>query len=232
MTREIVMDTETTGLDPANGDRIVEIGAVELLNHLPTGNVFHRYVNPERDVAPEAVAVHGLTTEFLKGHATFEAVAQDFLDFVGSDTLVIHNASFDIGFLNAELGYLDRPPLQWARVFDTLKLARQKFPMAQVSLDALCRRFGIDNSKRTKHGALLDSELLAEVYLELIGGRQTALTLTTAKVGVNRGQASASPRVRHRPAPLQARLSPDELAAHLRHMQELGPDAVWKKYVS
>lgn len=176
MIREIILDTETTGLDPATGDRVVEIGAVELLNHLPTGRTFHVYINPERDMPKEAEAVHGLFA-FLSDKPIFAAIAQDFLDFIGDAALVIHNASFDMAFLNAELGFLRLGPIPPERVIDTLHIARQKHPGSANSLDALCRRYGIDNSKRTRHGALLDSELLAEIYLELIGGRQTALVL-------------------------------------------------------
>ena len=168
MVREIILDTETTGLDPATGDRIVEIGAVELLNHLPTGRTFHVYVNPERDMPREAEAVHGLSIAFLKDKPVFAAVAQDFLEFIDDAALIIHNASFDMAFINAELGFLRLPSIPPERVVDTLLIARQKHPGAANSLDALCRRYGIDNSRRTKHGALLDSELLAEVYLELI----------------------------------------------------------------
>jgi DNA polymerase III subunit epsilon len=230
VTREIVMDTETTGLDPAQGDRLVEIGAVELLNYLPTGRTFHRYINPERDVPAEAVAVHGLTADFLKQHPVFADVAQDFLEFIGDAPLIIHNASFDIGFLNAELSYLEKPPLAWGRVTDTLKLARDKFPMAQASLDALCRRFGIDNSKRTKHGALLDSELLAEVYLELIGGRQTALTLSTAPKPKAFQSTPSQKRTLLRTVPLASRLTEDERSQHQLHVKELGPDSMWLRY--
>ena len=177
MVREIILDTETTGLDPATGDRIVEIGAVELLNHLPTGRTFHVYINPERDMPKEAEAVHGLSSAFLRDKPVFSAIAQDFLEFIGSDVLIIHNASFDMAFINAELGFLRLPAIPPERVVDTLHIARQKHPGTGNSLDALCRRYGIDNSRRTKHGALLDSELLAEVYLELIGGRQASFGL-------------------------------------------------------
>jgi DNA polymerase-3 subunit epsilon len=181
MIREIILDTETTGLDPATGDRVVEIGAVELLNHLPTGRTFHVYINPERDMPKEAEAVHGLSSAFLSDKPIFAAIAQDFLDFIGDAALVIHTASFDMAFLNAELGFLRLGPIPPERVIDTLHIARQKHPGSANSLDALCRRYGIDNSRRTKHGALLDSELLADVYLELIGGRQTALILEATR---------------------------------------------------
>ncbi len=176
MIREIVLDTETTGMDPADGDRLVEIGCVELVNHLPTGRTFHVYINPEREVPAEAIAVHGLTNAFLADKPTFGEVVGDFMDFIANDsTLVIHNASFDMKFLNAELKKFGFPSIEWKRVIDTLDMARRKFPGSPANLDALCRRFGIDNSNRTLHGALLDSELLAEVYLELLGGRQHGL---------------------------------------------------------
>ena len=175
--REIVFDTETTGLSPENGDRVVEIGCVELINHVPTGNNWHRYINPQRYMPGDAFRVHGLSEEFLSKQPTFAEVVDDFLEFVGRTPLVAHNASFDVGFINAELALLDRPPLDVAAIVDTVSIARRKYPGAQASLDALCRRFNVDLSARTKHGALLDAELLAEVYLELIGGRQPTLGL-------------------------------------------------------
>ena len=175
--REIVFDTETTGLSPGDGHRVVEIGCVELINHVPTGNNWQRYINPQRYMPGEAFRVHGLSEEFLAKQPTFAEVADDFLTFVGRTPLVAHNASFDVGFINAELALLDRPPLDVARIVDTVAIARRKYPGAQASLDALCRRFDVDLSARTKHGALLDAELLAEVYLELIGGRQPTLGL-------------------------------------------------------
>lgn len=175
--REIILDTETTGLSPANGDKIVEIGCVELINHLPTGNCFQKFLNPERDIPEEAIRIHGLTREFLKDKPVFSEIAEDFLEFIGDDTLIIHNADFDIKFLNAELAKAGFKPILMNRVIDTLALARKKFPGVPTSLDALCRRFNIDNSDRSLHGALLDSKLLAAVYLELIGGRQTGLEL-------------------------------------------------------
>lgn len=228
MIREIILDTETTGLNPASGDRVVEIGAIELLNHLPTGRTFHAYINPERDMPSEAESVHGLSSAFLKDKPVFAQIAQDFIDFIGDATLVIHNASFDIGFLNAELGYLNRPHIPPERVIDSLHLARMKHPGAQNSLDALCRRYSIDNSKRTKHGALLDSELLAEVYLELIGGRQTALVLDTQVR--KRTIEIANPKAvnLNRPYPLPSRITPAELEAHQLFVKELGENAVWK----
>lgn len=174
--REIVLDTETTGIDPLDGHRLVEIGCVELENHLPTGRTYHQYINPERNVPAEVVAVHGLTTERLAKEPTFGEIVADFLDFLGDDAkLVIHNAEFDMKFINAELKMFGFPDISNKRVFDTLTMARKKFPGSPANLDALCRRFNIDNSNRTLHGALLDSELLAEVYLELLGGRQQGL---------------------------------------------------------
>jgi len=176
--REIVLDTETTGFEPNDGDRIVEIGAVELFNHLPTGRTYHQYINPQRNMPEGAFGVHGLSEEFLSDKPVFKAIAQDFIDFIGGSKLVIHNASFDMKFLNAELSWVSRPPLPKSQAVDTLALARRKYPGSPASLDALCRRFGINNSSRTLHGALLDSEILAEVYLELIGGRQPDLVMS------------------------------------------------------
>ncbi|MEI7598615.1 MAG: DNA polymerase III subunit epsilon [Aestuariivirga sp.] len=226
--REIILDTETTGLDPATGDRIVEIGAVELLNHLPTGQTFHVYINPERDMPKEAEAVHGLSSAFLKDKPVFAAIAQDFLEFIGEDVLIIHNASFDMAFVNAELGFLRLPAIPSERVVDTLHIARQKHPGASNSLDALCRRYGIDNSKRTKHGALLDSELLAEVYLELIGGRQTALILE-ASATKKAATVVAAQIARQRPSPLPQRLTEAERAAHADFVAQLGEHALWRQ---
>jgi DNA polymerase-3 subunit epsilon len=228
MLREVILDTETTGLDPANGDRVVEIGALELLNHLPTGRTFHVYVNPERDMPKEAEAVHGLSAEFLRDKPVFAAVAQDFLDFIGDATLIIHNASFDVAFLNAELAFLRLPALMPERVVDTLHIARQKHPGSANSLDALCRRYGVDNSRRTKHGALLDSELLAEVYLELIGGRQTALILEASRVKKTTTVISA-PIDLQRPSPLPPRLTAAEREAHAAFVVGLGENALWKQ---
>ena len=175
MLREITLDTETTGLSHQAGHRIVEIGCIELINHLPTGQHFHAYINPERDVPPESTAITGLTYDFLKNHRIFELIANEFLSFIQGDQLIIHNASFDMGFLNSELGRLNKPKLEGSRVTDTLAMARKKFPGSPASLDALCKRFQIDLSRRDKHGALLDSKLLAQVYLELLGGRQRQL---------------------------------------------------------
>ena len=229
MVREIILDTETTGLDPAKGDRIVEIGAVELLNHLPTGRTFHVYINPERDMPKEAEAVHGLSSTFLRDKPVFASIAQDFMEFLGNDVLIIHNASFDMAFINAELGFLRMPSIPPERVVDTLHIARQKHPGAANSLDALCRRYGIDNSRRTKHGALLDSELLAEVYLELIGGRQTNLILEASLTKRAATVVAAQQISYHRPAPLPSRLTDEERAAHSAFVADLGEHALWKQ---
>lgn len=230
--REIVLDTETTGLDPFSGDRIVEIGGVELLNQVQTGRTYHQYVNPKRDMPAEAFAVHGLSAEFLSDKPVFEQICQAFLDFVGDAKLVIHNAAFDMKFLNAELGWANRPPLPMSRSVDTLDIARRRFPGAQNTLDALCRRFGIDNSNRTKHGALLDSELLADVYLELNGGRQSNLSLAVAKTDKSSNISKVSdwiPTARH--SPLPSRLTAEELAAHSEVVKSLGQNAIWKDYL-
>ncbi|HSV29578.1 MAG TPA: DNA polymerase III subunit epsilon [Candidatus Omnitrophota bacterium] len=221
--REIVLDTETTGFDPLAGHRIVEIGCVELLNHLPTGQVFHVYINPERDMPDEAFKVHGLSNEFLADKPVFAEVVADFLAFIGDDPLVIHNAEFDMRFLNAEMTRLGFPAMPMSRSIDTVIMARKKFPGAQANLDALCRRFEIDNTHRTHHGALLDSELLAEVYLQLIGGRQPGFELglsgksdTGAKVAVVR---EARPPRPHAP-------TPEELEAHAAFVGKL-KKAIW-----
>lgn len=228
--REIVLDTETTGFEPSEGHRIVEIGAVELFNHMPTGRTFHQYVNPERDVPAEAFAVHGLAEDFLRQHPVFKAVGKTFLDFLGDARLVIHNAAFDIKFLNAELHWSGLPQLGWDRVTDTLAMARQRFPGSPASLDALCRRFGVDNSAREKHGALLDSEILAEVYLELIGGRQPGLVLAPVAARTTGPQDSGDWRPLPRPTPLPARLSEAEANAHAAFVAALGDAAIWKQY--
>jgi DNA polymerase III subunit epsilon len=225
--REIVLDTETTGLDPLTGHRLVEIGAIELFNHLPTGKTYHSYINPGRDVPREAEAVHGLSSDFLKDKPRFEEIAGDFLEFIVDSTLVIHNASFDVGFLNAELGFIKRPPILYERVVDTLALAKKRHPAGPNSLDALCKRYGIDNSKRTRHGALLDSELLAEVYLELIGGRQIALTLPKAG-NVRALQAGVARAPSGRVRELPPRLTPEERDAHEKMVDSLGAGALWK----
>ena len=229
--REIVLDTETTGLDPLKGDRLVEVGCVELLNRIPTGSTFHAYFNPDRDMPAEAFAIHGLSIEFLKGHKRFHEVVDDFLAFIGDDApLVIHNASFDHGFLCAELKRLERAPISRDRLVDTLALARRKHSAGPYNLDALCGKYGIDNSRRTKHGALLDAEILAEVYLELIGGRQAQLglaeTVEPRAVGSNGATVT-----RQRPAPLAARLTEADLAAHAAFVATLGDNAIWRNYL-
>ena len=227
--REIVLDTETTGLDPAGGDRIVEIGGIELVNHMPTGRSFHTYLNPERDMPAEAFAVHGLSAAFLADKPKFRDIAPDFLAFIGDARLVIHNAAFDMKFLNAELGWIEMASLPWARAVDTLDIARRRFPGAQNGLDALCRRFGIDNSGREKHGALLDSELLAEVYLELMGGRQPDLTLTVVASGGASGDVAADWTPPKRARPLPPRITPSDLERHAALVATLGENALWNK---
>jgi len=227
--REIVLDTETTGFDPEQGDRIVEIGAVELVNHMPTGRTYHQYINPERPMPQEAFEVHGLDDDFLRQHPVFAHVAQAFIDFVGDARLVIHNAAFDMKFINAELVWLERPAIPFDRAIDTLEIARRKFPGSPASLDALCRRFGIDNSARTLHGALLDSEILAEVYLELIGGRQPDFGLTPAGAAGAHGPGGAEAEWRPgpRPRPLPSRLTKAEAARHAAFVETLGDEALW-----
>ena len=220
--REVALDTETTGLKHGSDDRIVEIGCVELINHVPTGQTFQRYLNPERDVPEEAFAVHGLNREFLSRHPLFADVAGDFLEFLGSSTLVIHNAEFDLGFINAELCRLDLPPIPPDRAVDTVHMARRKFPGAQASLDALCRRFQIDTSERNLHGALKDAQLLALVYVELTGGRQTDLRLAQADMP---GPAAADRRSPRAPRPHGP--SPEELAAHEKFLDRL-EKPIWR----
>lgn len=228
--REIVLDTETTGLEPSTGDRIVEIGAVELFNQMPTGKTYHQYINPDRLMPKGAFDVHGLGDDFLRDKPRFRAIAPAFLAFIGDARLVIHNAPFDMKFLNAELTAAGHDPLPMARAFDTVALARQKFPGSPASLDALCRRFGVDNSAREKHGALLDSEILAEVYLELIGGRQPDLTLnpTTARTAT---QTATTWRPGPRPNPLLPRLTDDERNAHDALIAKQGAASIWNKRV-
>ncbi len=220
--REIVLDTETTGLDPAGGHRIVEIGCIELVDQMPTRRDYHEYIDPEMEMPEGALEVHGLTTEFLSGKPRFAEIVESFLSFIGSDTLVVHNAPFDIGFLNTELGRLSHAPLPLERAVDTVLLARRKFPGAPANLDALCKRFGIDNSHRTRHGALLDAELLAEVYLELLGVRQNALRLGPS-VGAERLAVAAGP-VR---APREHGPSAEEAAAHAAFIATL-KDPIWE----
>src|SRR5262245_42635056 len=228
--REIVLDTETTGLDPAQGHRLVELGCVELLNRIPTGSTFHVYLDPERDMPAEAFAVHGLSAEFLRGHKRFVEVADEFLAFIGDAPLVIHNASFDHAFLCAELKRAERALIARERLVDTLLLARRKHPGGSNRLDDLCTRYGIDNSRRTKHGALLDAEILAEVYVELTGTRQAQLILVEASntaVGIGAGAAV----IRVRPAALAPRLSAEEREAHLAFVATLGENAIWRAYL-
>ncbi|MPZ11596.1 MAG: DNA polymerase III subunit epsilon [Kiloniellaceae bacterium] len=221
--REIVLDTETTGLDPASGHRIVEIAGLELLHHLPTGRTFREYINPERDMPEEAERIHGLSADFLKDKPLFAAIAPAFLDFIGDAKLVIHNAAFDMKFLNAELRQAGLDPLVPERAIDSVMLARKRFPGAQVSLDALCRRFEVDNSARTFHGALLDCELLAEVYLELCGGRQPGLILESRRSRI----AVVAPSAREVRPPRAHAASPEEEAAHAAMLEKLS-DPLWR----
>ncbi|NVK33580.1 MAG: DNA polymerase III subunit epsilon [Rhodobacteraceae bacterium] len=236
--REISFDTETTGLNPRTGDRLVEIGGVELINHVPTGKSYHVYINPERDMPEEAFRVHGLSAEFLADKPKFVDVADEFLEFVGDATLVIHNAAFDMGFINFELERVGRAKISNDQVLDTLEIARRKHPSGPNSLDALCSRYGIDNSRRIKHGALLDAEILAEVYLELIGGKQRALSLTPEEDQESVESSSNTQRqtglgtfsARQRPGPRPAYLPEAELAAHKAFIEGMGESSVWKKY--
>lgn len=241
--REIVLDTETTGFEPDQGDRIVEIGAVELVNHMPTGRTFHEYINPERAMPIGAFEIHGIGCDLLDpprpaapGQVTlrdkpvFAHVGQKFLDFIGDARLVIHNAAFDVKFLNAELRWLNLPQIAWERAVDTLAMARSRFPGSPASLDALCRRFGIDNSNRVLHGALLDSEILAEVYLELIGGRQPVFGLAPVQPAKPGEAATGDWRPPPRPRALAPRLTETEAAAHAAFVEMIGPSALWRKY--
>lgn len=225
--REIVFDTETTGLDPFQGDRMVEIGCIELVNRFPTGKTFHCYFNPERDMPEGALRVHGLTIEFLKDKPLFAHKADELVAFLDDAQLVAHNAMFDLSFLNAELERIGAAPVGRDRMVDTLLLARRKHPGSPNRLDDLCVRYAVDNSRRTKHGALLDAELLAEVYIELIGARQAQLILSQTAAPV---QTAGAIVVRERPAPLEARLTGDERDAHLRFVETLGDNAIWRDY--
>jgi DNA polymerase-3 subunit epsilon len=227
--REIVLDTETTGLDPYQGHRVVEVGCIELLNRIPSGQTFHRYINPQRDMPPEAFAVHGLSVEFLKDKPFFAEVVDELMAFVGDAPLVAHNASFDLGFLNAELERAGRVLLGRDRMVDTLLLARRRHPGSPNRLDDLCARYGIDNTRRVKHGALLDAEILAEVYLELVGGRQAQLILVES-VGIvaANGRAAA---LRPRPTALLPRLTEADLAAHAAFRASLGDHPIWADYL-
>ena len=228
--REIVLDTETTGLDPLRGDRLVEVGCVEIFNRMPTGQTFHRYINPERDMPEEAFAVHGLSSEFLADKALFAHIVDDFLEFIGDAPLVIHNASFDISFINAELDRLKRQAIGRDRLVDTLMLARRKHPGVSNRLDDLCSRYAIDNSRRTKHGALLDAELLAEVYIDLIGARQSQLILAETTFHQTGGTVDM-PR-RQRAVPLAPRVTDADRIAHRDFIGTLGEKAIWKEFVA
>ncbi|MBO9463838.1 DNA polymerase III subunit epsilon [Tropicibacter sp. R15_0] len=240
--REIVLDTETTGFDPFSGDRIVEIGAVELMNHVATGETYHVYINPERGMPDEAFGVHGIGPDLLdspraaepgevtlKDKPVFQKVGQSFLDFIEDSQLVIHNAAFDMKFLNAELKWMGLPEIPYERAIDTLMIARKRFPGSPASLDALCRRFNIDNSNRTLHGALLDSEILADVYLELIGGKQPDFGLAPVEETSNSARTETNWRPEPRPTPLPSRLSEKEKAAHAAFVEKLGDEALWSK---
>jgi DNA polymerase III subunit epsilon len=229
--RESVFDTETTGLDPHKGDRLVEIGCIELLNRFPTGRTFHRFINPERDMPQEAFAVHGLSCDFLKDKPLFASIVDELLDFIDEAALVAHNATFDLNFLNSELERIKRAAIPRDRLVDTLLLARRKYPGGSNRLDDLCVRFGIDNSRRTKHGALLDAELLAEVYVELVEARQAQLGLVAAQTSKVAGASSAI-AVRGRPAPLPPRVTDAERAAHSVFVATLGEKAIWKDYAA
>ncbi|WP_062209237.1 DNA polymerase III subunit epsilon [Aureimonas sp. AU12] len=231
--REIVFDTETTGLDFAD-DRIIEIGGIELWNHIPTGREYHCFIRPEgRKVDPSAFDIHGISDEFLRDKPVFGEIVEDFAAFFDGARLIAHNAAFDVRFLNAELGRLGRPAIEPGLVIDTLPMARRKFPMAPATLDALCSRFSIDTTKRDKHGALVDSELLAQVYIELIGGRQSALRLVTDADGLDeRGVALAAIRIPPRPVPLAPRLTAAEREAHAGFVATLGPDSLWSKLLT
>jgi len=238
--REIVLDTETTGFDPFSGDRIVEIGAVELLNHMPTGETYHVYINPERSMPIEAFGVHGIGPDLLeppqtpepgavtlKDKPVFAKVGQGFLDFVRDSKMVIHNASFDMKFLNAELRWMGLRELPMEQALDTLAIARKRFPGSPATLDALCRRFHINNSNRVLHGALLDSEILAEVYLELIGGRQPDFGLAT-NTSSSSGATQDDWRPTARPNPLKKLLTEEEQSAHDEFVEKMGEGALWK----
>ena len=231
--REIIFDTETTGLRPEDGERIIEIGAVELENRFPTGRSFHVYINPEgRQVHPDALRVHGITDQFLAEKPVFAAIAEEFLGFIGESVLVAHNANFDMGFLNAEFSRLGLPPIAPERIVDSLQIARRKHPMGPNSLDALCTRYAIDNARRTRHGALLDAELLAEVYIELNGGRQANLVLDSENSNpAETLEIEVQPSARQqRPQPLPTRLDAETTERHAAFVATLGESAIWKIY--
>ena len=229
--REIVLDTETTGLDPLRGDRLVEIGCVEIFNRMPTGQTFHRHLNPERDMPAEALAVHGLSSEFLADKPLFAHVVEQFLEFIGDAPLVIHNASFDIAFINAELDRVKLPPIARERLVDTLLLARRKHPGVSNKLDDLYSRYAIDNSRRTKHGALLDAELLAEIYIDLIGARQSQLILAAESRAIRIDGYGEMPR-RQREIPLAPRVSEDDRLAHRAFIATLGEKPIWSDFLA
>lgn len=228
--REIVFDTETTGLDPKTGDRLVEIGLIELVNHIPTADTFHRYVNPERSMPAEAQRIHGLDDGFLADKPLFAAVADELIEFIGDATLIAHNSNFDMGFLNFELGRVGHSAIPNERVIDTLMLARRRHPAGPNSLDALCNRYQVDTSRRTFHGALLDAELLAEIYIELIGGRQAALVLGEEPEAPTLSVARQTVKLGERPEPRRFNLGAEELAAHRAFVETLGEDAIWADY--
>src|SRR6478735_6419014 len=228
--REIVLDTETTGLDPLRGDRLVEVGCIEIYNRMPTGQTFHRYINPQRDMPAEAFNVHGLSSEFLASKPLFTEVVEEFLEFIADAPLVIHNASFDIAFINAELDRIKRQPILRERLVDTLLLARRKHPGVSNRLDDLCSRYSIDNSRRTKHGALLDAELLAEVYIDLIGARQSQLILASETPRQSGGTLEL-PR-RQRTVPLSSRVTEDDRIAHRDFVATLGEKAIWTEFLA
>ena len=231
--REIVLDTETTGLDPYDGHRIVEIGAVELFNHVPSGNVYHQYINPVRKMPEQAFAVHGLSDEFLSDKPKFADIASEFLDFIGSEKLIIHNASFDMKFINYELSKIKREEVSYDRAVDTLAIARKKFPGSPASLDSLCRRFKIDNSARVMHGALLDSQILAEVYLELIGGKQPDFMLGVSSVSLKNKESTQTKKITNvRSERLKPRLTLDEQKKHKALIKQLGDDSMWSKILN
>ncbi len=229
--REIIFDTETTGLSPREGHRLVEIGCIEVVNRFPTGRVFHTYLNPERDMPIEAFEIHGLSSEFLKDKPLFAAIAEEFWDFIEGANLVAHNASFDMGFVNAEFTRVGKPLISMDNVIDTVQLARRKFPGAKASLDALCDRFGISNSHRVKHGALLDAEILAEVYSELLGGKQAAMMLESGQRSQAGSGAVPISGPRERPHPLAPLLNNTEVAAHAAFVESLGEKALWNRYI-
>lgn len=226
--KEIVLDTETTGMDPNDGHRLVEIGCVELENHIPTGKTLQLYINPERDIPAEATAVHGITDELVADKPVFSQVYSEFMDFIQGGKLVIHNAEFDMKFINWELGQVGHPAIAWANVIDTLAMARKKFPGSPANLDALCRRFGIDNSDRTYHGALLDSELLAEVYLELLGGRQHGLGLAAQTAKTQDAKKQTKLATREFREPRKHAVPADELGMHEAMLEKL-ENPLWKQ---